>query len=447
MSSKTVLKFNVENEQIVLAAAMSSPEMMKAVCEQCGPSDFTADRHKVIISVLKKIAAEGGRFEYETFIMLAGKRDFGGEKYISSLEDFYEDGETTKNIDLHLTRLRDDSLRYRLATGDIKNLQEAALDPNVDRAELYTIASDVLMKLAKGEGGKGVLTGEQALESYKKELRERCKPGGTFVPYGLKELDDKLTEGQGRGTITTITSRPSVGKSTLSGRFIMENRMREIPTLVCPQEPGTIKCFDTCLAGATGIPIELIIKRTAEMTKQQKQLLMRHAQALLLNSSIKFVDDSYMNLSALDRYLSQGEYRSVYIDLFEMILGEISPQEVTKALDRLLAMAKHHGVCMNILHQIGRSAAKRKDQRPSLIDLKNAGAYEERSDLILGLHRDAYYDPDVELDILEVWILKQRIGARNDYVAYDFDAPYLRIGDYASDYFPNRPGMGEQLNG
>jgi replicative DNA helicase len=47
---------------------------------------------------------------------------------------------------------------------------------------------------------------------------------------------------------------------------------------------------------------------------------------------------------------------------------------------------------MMILAQLNRALESRAEKRPSLSDLRDSGEIEENADLVLGLHREDYYE-------------------------------------------------------
>jgi replicative DNA helicase len=55
-------------------------------------------------------------------------------------------------------------------------------------------------------------------------------------------------------------------------------------------------------------------------------------------------------------------------------------------------MAKRLGVCVVLLSQLSRANQARDDKRPILSDLRDSGSIEQDADVVIGLHRPAYYD-------------------------------------------------------
>jgi len=64
-----------------------------------------------------------------------------------------------------------------------------------------------------------------------------------------------------------------------------------------------------------------------------------------------------------------------------------------------------------VLSQLSREVEKRQDHTPILSDLRESGSIEQDADLVLFLHRPAYYDRDSEEhNICHVVIAKNRHG-------------------------------------
>lgn len=130
---------------------------------------------------------------------------------------------------------------------------------------------------------------------------------------------------------------------------------------------------------------------------------------------IEGISKTSLQISSELRQLKKEGVQIVFFDLFDR-LGEISgatankAQAITRALQLLLAAAKTIKIHICLLVQINRDAAKRKDKRPQLSDLKDSGGYEEFARLVLLLHYPRSYDESIVENDLEVKIAKQNNG-------------------------------------
>ena len=85
--------------------------------------------------------------------------------------------------------------------------------------------------------------------------------------------------------------------------------------------------------------------------------------------------------------------------------------EVSEISRNLKSIAKELNVPLVALAQLSRAGAQRSDKRPILSDLRDSGAIEQDADVVIGLHREGYYDQESSDPYLaEAIVLKNRKG-------------------------------------
>jgi replicative DNA helicase len=88
-------------------------------------------------------------------------------------------------------------------------------------------------------------------------------------------------------------------------------------------------------------------------------------------------------------------------------------QEISEISRALKILAKDMKIPVVALSQLNRSLENRDDKRPRLADLRESGAIEQDSDLVMFIYRDEYYYPDKteKPGTAEIIIGKNRHGA------------------------------------
>lgn len=124
-----------------------------------------------------------------------------------------------------------------------------------------------------------------------------------------------------------------------------------------------------------------------------------------------------------------------YLQLMENSGSDNRVQELSKITRSLKGLARELNVPVIALSQLSRGVESRTNKRPMMSDLRESGAIEQDSDLILMLYRDEYYNPDTpDRGIAEIIITKHRNGPTG-VVKMLFEPQFTRFKNMAA---PNR---------
>jgi replicative DNA helicase len=85
-------------------------------------------------------------------------------------------------------------------------------------------------------------------------------------------------------------------------------------------------------------------------------------------------------------------------------------QEVSSISRALKGLARELRVPVIAISQLSRAPEQRPDKRPILSDLRESGAIEQDSDVVMFLYRPEYYKSEERPGIAEVIIAKHRNG-------------------------------------
>ncbi|MBX3402752.1 MAG: replicative DNA helicase [Phycisphaeraceae bacterium] len=152
------------------------------------------------------------------------------------------------------------------------------------------------------------------------------------------------------------------------------------------------------------------------------------------------------------RLVAQHGVRAIFIDYLQLMSAPGSAKESRQvevsAISRgVKALARELEVPVICLSQLNRGPEARGDNRPRMSDLRESGSIEQDADVVMLLHREAYYhvgDRDWEMDnadklnVAEIIIAKQRNGP-TDVVKLVWDAKSTRFKNYGA--YPGGTGL------
>jgi replicative DNA helicase len=253
------------------------------------------------------------------------------------------------------------------------------------------------------------------------------------VPTGFLDLD-RLTAGLQPSDLVIVAARPSMGKTS----FVLN-----IAQYVALHAGTAVGIF------------------SLEMSKEQLVMRMLCSEARVDNAKVRagylgerdfprlamaagrlaeapiFIDDTpaqnVLELRAKARRLKrEANLGLVVIDYLQLMRGltaqENRTQELSEISRGLKSLAKELDVPVVALSQLNRQVEQRADRRPMMSDIRESGAIEQDSDVILFIYRDEVYKPDSQDEgIAEVIIGKQRNGPtgtirlafRKEYTRFD----------------------------
>lgn len=435
---------DLHNEQMILASMMQDDNAADYFRANLRRSDFIGQRHRVLFTALGDMKSLS--FSEDTLMQVlkqsgATVKEAGGFSYVKTINKEYSP--------LPKKNWRKHSDDLRLSSAKIKMWRE--LSPKLD-ASLRDHAAgvediDKLLTEFKGELAShqsvALWNGDSLGDSYLEHLKDR-QSGGHFVPLGFPELDAELTEGFARRKVSVIAARPGMGKTTAVANII--NRVAHTQNkrvLVGAFEAGRYSMMDSWVSNMTDIPLTKLIREPHTLTRRER-VQIKAATKKILNGNLINLWDGDCRFEQLEKYLSIKDWDVVVLDLFERMLSRIEPGHITVRLSQIQQLAKDYDTHVCLVHQLNRGAAGKPSRRdasrvpppPTMVDLKNSGAFEEIADLILLLHRDAYYNVDLAgtaQDVVNINIAKQRWGMTGARFNYQFVGKFSRIGDFRSE--------------
>ena len=278
---------------------------------------------------------------------------------------------------------------------------------------------------------------------------------GEGLKTGYEELDKLFVIP--RGAITLVAARPSIGKTTF-----MLNLFLNLIDL----NPDKAFYFFSYEESKSRLGIKLIQNLSGEVISQEfnHNAYIRYFKVNRLegklNHSIEEGFNKYSDLVKsgrlwlLDKSLNDADLVAtinllsesrniggVFIDYIQ----KISPSNPTNqdwlnvknVSQAILDCAVNLDIPVILGCQLNRATEGMKDKRPQLGALRQSGDLEQDANLVLGLYRDEFYNPEsFDKGILEVSILKNRNGSTRGVGKLQFIPETLKIADISSSSRP-----------
>ena len=135
------------------------------------------------------------------------------------------------------------------------------------------------------------------------------------------------------------------------------------------------------------------------------------------------------------RLASEVGVDMVFVDYLQLMTTEVHTnnrvQEVSYISRALKGLARELDAPLMAASQLSRAVEQRADKHPQLSDLRESGALEQDSDVVMFIYRDEMYNPETETPrIADVEIAKHRNGPTG-MVQLFFNARLTKFADAA----------------
>lgn len=429
---------DVENEQLILTTLLQVPNMYHLFDSVANSDYFLNEFHQKIIKSIdllhqnKKLT-----FTIDT-LLLVGKENklFYDSEYIYRLLQNYAP-QLEENFRKHCNKLRTDYFKHNIINTHSQRLMEIAYNPMSTMEDLMSN-----LNLIKREIEGGVSKEDSVIQPLSSAIDRYDNMDRTFVTTGFVTLDDVLTKGLFPSGISVIAGRPGCGKSSFALNMSICLMNSKIPVVMFSLEMGAESVVERLISMSTNIDLYRIIKHPESLTEQENAVINYQKEYLRSNEYFYICDDKKMSIDRIYReiYRFKQAYNItqpmvIFIDLIDKLhdLKKISYSGMNLArvyeivLDELQEIAKELNVHICLVAQISRESENSKNKRPMLKHLKHSGGLEQAADLVLLLHREAYYDKTIQEDIMEVNVAKQRHGQMNFMLEFLFAKELTKV--------------------
>lgn len=411
------LPYSLEAEQAVLGGILIEPTILPKVIEKLKPESFYRPQHQQLFSIMMRMFTNA---KTEDIITVINEAVAMGVFETSAMAKTYLSGvmesvPSTANIESYCDIIKEKA-QIRSLINIANDIIETANEGAVDSQTMLDSAEQKIYDIRQGEV-QGLTRIDSVIIDTYTHLQELNGPDAEAhlgTKTGFAQLD-AVTTGLNKSDLIILAARPAMGKSALALNIAVNS---------CKNSMKDVVIF------------------SLEMGKEQLVTRMLSSEALVNNTSLrtgKLSTDDWTKLAAgteslqrLPIYMDDGaginvpqmkaklrRMKNLGLVIIDYLQLMSSPNkhssrvtEVSEITRQLKLMAKELNVPVIALSQLSRSSEKREDKRPMLSDLRESGSIEQDADIILFLHRDAYYNKETaDQTVAECIVAKNRHGS------------------------------------
>ena len=436
---------SVEAEQAVLGGLMLDANAWDAVADVVTAGDFYRRDHRLIFEAITEVVEQRGSCDAVTISELLERRgrleEIGGLAYLGTIA---RDTPSAANVRAYAEIIRERStLRQLVSAGG--EIAAAALDGKGRSAsELVDEAERRVFEIAErgSRGRAGFIAVRDVLPRTIDRLDLLHQTPGEIrgVPTGFTQLDRKTT-GLQSGDLVVIAGRPSMGKTTLAVN-IAENAAiaKGVPSAIFSMEMSAEQLTLRLISSLGRVNQSHL--RTGNFSEEDWSRI--QGAMAQLSAAPLFVDETpsltptevRARARRLKRERGLGLVVVDYLQLMQVPgTKENRATEISEISRSLKALAKELQVPVVALSQLNRAVEQRNDKKPVMSDLRESGAIEQDSDLILLIYREEVYDPNTtRKGIADIIIAKQRNGPIGE-VQLTFLGEYTRFENLVAESY------------
>ncbi len=429
---------NLEAEMAVLGSMLLEEDALVRAAELLEEPAFYKEAHRRIFSAILTLYKEHVAVDLVTLTDELKKHNLldevGGPSYLATLTSIVP---TAANVEHYCRIVKEKAILRSL----IKASTQIATDCYEDTSApdlLLDRAEQRIFEIATHKIKRDAVSLKELIKSSIETIDALYQRKGfiTGLATGFTELDQMLA-GLQLSDFIVVAGRPAMGKSSLAlGLAEHASVIQKIPVAIFSLEMSKEHLVQRMLCSHARINAHNV--RTGMLSTSDWPKLTQAAGKL--SEAPIFIDDtpgiSILELRAKARRLRSRHGIGLLILDYLQLMEEPShsdnrQQEIAVISRNLKALARELQIPVVAVSQLSRAPERRETFRPRLSDLRESGAIEQDSDVVLMLFREEYYNPTEENQgIAEVIISKQRNGPTGT-VKLAFIKEYTRFENLA----------------
>lgn len=408
-------------EQSVLGAMMLSPGAVNEVATVLTADDFYRPAHGKIYQAVLAVVANGEPVDAITVSAELEKRgDFGKIGKAPYLLDLIQSTPTASNAGYHAKIVAAKAKLRRMGQLGDRLKQLAYTDSSsVEDVDALLGQGEKFFR-AQHEPDDKAMSFDGLVASW--ESWQQSAEGYIRTPWD--SLNAKLNGGLQRGRVYTIGARPGVGKSVAALNIASFAARWDYRAVMFSLEMSDEEVTSRLIADGASVDLGRILRK--ELTLEDRAKIDTYIKENH-GSPLDVIDRSRVTVEQIVAHCrSMPTLDVLVVDYLQLMTAtnvkDSREQQVAHMSRSLKIAAKELNVAVVQCSQLNRGPLQNgKVRAPNIGDLRESGAVEQDSDVVLLLHNDED-DPG----IIQLIVGKNRSGKMGDLVM-NFEGRYARI--------------------
>lgn len=424
---------------MVLGSMLTHINSLNIAADALDDSDFYYSEHKIVFAALKNAYRNDKPADVHLIAEELKRADklenVGGVGFLTTLAQY---AGTSAYIEEYTELVRSKAILRRMILAAQQVEKEALEDPQ-DVSSALDSAQKKFYEISQQTNSKDgitiadLLSGKKALSEtpFLEELQQKQEKFRNRDPddLGISGISthfidfDKMVGGFAPSNLMIIAGRPAMGKTAfainVAENICFKNGM---PVGIFSLEMSAEQLLNRIICSQSEVESDKIKNGSLSGEEYQRIVsVVNHIQ------NYTMVIDDQPGLKITDLRARARRMREVYgieflvIDYLQLISGsgsirsmENRQNEISEISRMLKNLARELNIPILCASQLSRKVEERPSHRPMMSDLRESGAIEQDSDLVMFLLRREYYDPHDKPGMAELIIGKNRHGSVGD---------------------------------
>jgi replicative DNA helicase len=402
----------------VLGSILLDPLSVAKVLQFLHPEDFYRENNGQVYRAALDLFSTGEPIDNVTLaaqLQTMGMLDrVGGRTQLASMQSAVP---TAANIEYYGRIVKEKAYKRRLISAG-SNIAGFGYDDGVEAEEAINQAQSLVFGVADDRDQRELARLYDLLGPAMERISLQMESGqGVIgVPSGFHDLD-RMTGGFKESDLIIVAGRPSMGKTSFALNIGLHAALEHKKAIaIFSLEMSKEQLTERLLTEQAQIDAQRLHRGLLSEAEFDR---VSNALGPLGEAAIYIDDTPAMDELTLQLKARQAKMRHnidlIIVDYLQLMHGrsrgdDNRVQEVSSISRALKGLARELRIPVIAISQLSRAPEQRPDKRPILSDLRESGAIEQDSDLVMFLYRPEYYKSDERPGIAEIIVSKHRNG-------------------------------------